>query len=115
MNPVINEKHPAMSDTDQAEHDQALRAQVRAAGALLGDVLRAQATDGVFDTVETLRRGYIDLREAEDPVAALISDGGAFVGCARNVPIFRDKVGRRIYFTTKELKDSEATRRYARC
>ena len=67
MNPVINEKHPAMSDTDQAEHDQALRAQVRAAGALLGDVLRAQATDGVFDTVETLRRGYIDLREAEDP------------------------------------------------
>ena len=52
---------------------------------------------------------------AEDPVAALIGEGGAFVGCARNVPIFRDKVGRRIYFTTKELKASEATRRYARC
>lgn len=59
--------------------------------------------------------GVTAVVEAEDPVAALISDGGAFVGCARNVPIFRDKVGRRIYFTTKELKDSEATRRYARC
>ena len=61
MNPVINEKHPAMSDTDQAEHDQALRAQVRAAGALLGDVLRAQATDGVFDTVRPsmLRRASV--------------------------------------------------------
>ena len=53
--------------------------------------------------------------EVEDPVALLITDGGAFVGCARNVPIFRDEVGRRIYFTTKELKNSEATRRYARC
>lgn len=59
--------------------------------------------------------GVTAVVEAEDPVAALIADGGAFVGCARNVPIFRDKVGRRIYFTTKELKASEATRRYARC
>lgn len=59
--------------------------------------------------------GVTAVVEAGDPVAALISDGGAFVGCARNVPIFRDKVGRRIYFTTKELKASEATRRYARC
>lgn len=52
---------------------------------------------------------------AEDPVAALISEGGSFVGCVRNVPIFRDNVGRRIYFTTKELKESDAIKRYARC
>lgn len=67
MNPSINEKHPAMSATDLAAHDEALRAQVRAAGALLGDVLRSQASDGVFDTVESLRQGYIALREADDP------------------------------------------------
>jgi len=52
---------------------------------------------------------------AEDPVAALISEGGSFVGCVRNVPIFRDSVGRRIYFTTSELKASDAIKRYARC
>lgn len=66
MNPSINEKHPAMSSTDVAAHDEALRTQVRAAGTLLGDVLRSQAREGVFDTVETLRRGYIALREQED-------------------------------------------------
>ena len=52
---------------------------------------------------------------AEDPVAVLISEGGSFVGCVRSVPIFRDSVGRRIYFTTKELKASDAIKRYARC
>ena len=79
MNPSINEKHPAMSATDVAAHDEALRAQVRAAGALLGDVLRSQAREGVFDTVETLRRGYIALREQDDPdkraeLQALVAD-----------------------------------------
>ncbi|NNC22754.1 phosphoenolpyruvate carboxylase [Salinisphaera sp. USBA-960] len=44
------------------DDDSALRAQVRSAGALLGDVLRAQASEGVFETVETLRQGYIALR-----------------------------------------------------
>ncbi|MES1927169.1 phosphoenolpyruvate carboxylase [Salinisphaera sp. T31B1] len=67
MNPAINEKHPAASQADQTEHDRALRAQVRAAGALLGDVLRSQAREEVFDTVEKLRRGYIALREHDDP------------------------------------------------
>jgi len=63
MNPAINEKHPASSQADQAEQDRALRSQVREAGALLGDVLRSQAREDVFDTVEKLRRGYIALRE----------------------------------------------------
>ena len=50
-----------------------------------------------------------------DPIAALMAEDGVFVGCVRNVPIFKDKMGRRIYFTTKELKDSMAARRFARC
>lgn len=66
MNPAINEKHPASSQADQTEQDRALRSQVRVAGALLGDVLRSQARENVFDTVEKLRRGYISLREHED-------------------------------------------------
>ena len=66
MNPAINEKHPAVGQADQQEADRELRAQVRRAGALLGDVLQAQARTEVFDTVETLRRGFIGLREADD-------------------------------------------------
>lgn len=66
MNPAINEKHPAASQADQVEQDRALRSQVRAAGALLGDVLRSQAREDLFETVEKLRRGYIALREHDD-------------------------------------------------
>ena len=66
MNPAINEKHPATGQADQQEADRELRGQVRRAGALLGDVLQAQARSEVFDTVETLRRGFIGLREADD-------------------------------------------------
>lgn len=50
-----------------AADDAALRAQVRRAGELLGDVLRSQASPGVFDYVEELRQGYIRLRERDDP------------------------------------------------
>lgn len=66
MNPAINEKHPATGSTDLAEADRELRAQVRRAGTLLGDVLRAQARADVFETVETLRRGFIGLHEHDD-------------------------------------------------
>ncbi|WP_423823648.1 phosphoenolpyruvate carboxylase [Salinisphaera sp. SPP-AMP-43] len=66
MNPAINEKHPAAGQADLTEADRELRAQVRRAGALLGDVLQSQARSEVFDTVETLRRGFISLREADD-------------------------------------------------
>ena len=71
MNPAINETRSTTGGTASktgpaASEDRALRAQVREAGALLGDVLRAQASAGVFETVETLRRGFIALREAEN-------------------------------------------------
>lgn len=50
-----------------------------------------------------------------DPVADLFADGGTFVGCVNKTPVFRDRVGRRAYFTSKELKDSHEARRFARC
>lgn len=66
MNPAINEKHPAAGEADFAEADRELRAQVRRAGALLGEVLQSQARSEVFDTVETLRQGFISLRDTDD-------------------------------------------------
>jgi phosphoenolpyruvate carboxylase len=42
-----------------------LRRDIRSLGILLGQVLREQAGDALFDTVESLRRNAISLREAE--------------------------------------------------
>jgi phosphoenolpyruvate carboxylase len=42
-----------------------LRRDIRSLGTLLGQVLREQAGDALFDTVEALRRNAISLREAE--------------------------------------------------
>ena len=47
--------------------DKALRSRVRLFGNLLGNVLKRQAGQQVFDAVETLRKGYISLRKKEDP------------------------------------------------
>jgi hypothetical protein len=52
---------------------------------------------------------------AIDPVAELLKDGGIFVGCVSGTPVFKDKAGRRAYFTTKELRESNEARRFARC
>ena len=46
--------------------DEHLRAQVRLFGTLLGDVLRQQAGEQVFNAVESLRRGFADLHQHED-------------------------------------------------
>ena len=46
--------------------DQRLRERVRLYGELLGNVLREHAGPGVYDTVETLRKGYIALRQQDD-------------------------------------------------
>ncbi len=45
--------------------DKKLRTRVKLFGNLLGDILRAQAGDQVFEAVETLRKGYINLRKEE--------------------------------------------------
>ncbi|WP_407276425.1 phosphoenolpyruvate carboxylase [Halothiobacillus sp. DCM-1] len=47
--------------------DKALRARVRLFGNLLGEVLKEQTGEHVFDTVETLRRGFIRLRQKPSP------------------------------------------------
>lgn len=52
---------------------------------------------------------------APDAVADLLKEGGSFIGCVNNTPIFKDKMGRRAYFTTKELRESNEARRFARC
>ncbi|MBD3817258.1 MAG: phosphoenolpyruvate carboxylase, partial [Halothiobacillus sp.] len=49
------------------DNDIALRARVRLFGNLLGEVLKEQTGDHVFDTVETLRRGFIKLRLKHSP------------------------------------------------
>ncbi len=50
---------------DQA--DKVLRSRVKLFGTLLGNVLRTQAGEHVFDAVETLRKGYISLRKEDNP------------------------------------------------
>lgn len=59
-------------------------------------------------------KGGLDV-DANDPVSQLISDGGQFVGCVSATPVFKDKDGRRAYFTSKELKASNEAKRIARC
>lgn len=59
-----------------------------------------------------------DMAQAEEPedvVATVLADGGEFVGCVAGTPIFKDKNGRRAYFSTKELEASNEARRYSRC
>ncbi len=46
--------------------DKKLRSRVKLFGNLLGNILRAQAGDQVFAAVETLRKGYINLRKEEN-------------------------------------------------
>jgi len=46
-------------------HDQSLRSLVKLLGTLLGDVLRTQEGENVFDAVETLRQGYVGLRKQD--------------------------------------------------
>ncbi len=47
---------------------EALQEQIRQVGFLLGDVLKEQEDPRLFETIETLRTGYIGLRQKDDPV-----------------------------------------------
>ncbi|MEW5756520.1 MAG: phosphoenolpyruvate carboxylase [Pseudomonadota bacterium] len=49
--------------------DKALRARVKLLGTLLGNVLRSLAGEHVFEAVETLRTGFIELRKKDNPHA----------------------------------------------
>ena len=52
--------------TEQIGDITALEEQVRIVGNLLGEILREQEGDDVFDAVEYLRKGYISLRHKDD-------------------------------------------------
>ncbi|MGA7951365.1 MAG: phosphoenolpyruvate carboxylase [Thiobacillaceae bacterium] len=51
--------------------DDELRAQVRLLGALLGDVLKEIAGQELFEAVEALRSGFVDLHQKEDKTLRL--------------------------------------------
>ncbi len=48
--------------------DKVLRSRVKLLGTLLGNVIRAEAGDKVFNTVETLRKGYISLHKKDSAI-----------------------------------------------
>jgi phosphoenolpyruvate carboxylase len=56
-----------------------LRRDVRSLGMLLGEVLREQAGDSLYDAVETLRRTAISRREAEAPQSGAADQASATV------------------------------------
>ncbi|MFZ3481736.1 hypothetical protein [Sphingomonas sp. 3-13AW] len=70
---------------------------------------------GVPTGVSTAAGGKPGDMGGNDPVSALLSAGGEFVGCVSATPVFKDKEGRRAYFTSKELKASNEAKRIARC
>jgi len=49
------------------KRDKKLRARVKLLGSILGEVVESQAGKAIFDGVEKLRKGYIQLRDQEDP------------------------------------------------
>lgn len=65
--------------------------------------------------VNTASGGGASAAKADDPVADLLTDGGIFVGCVGGTPVFKDRTGRRAYFTTRELRESNEARRFTRC
>lgn len=62
MNPGINDSIPISQPRDKE-----LRARVRLFGDLLGDVLSDQESGLVLSAVETLRKGFIRLRQEDSP------------------------------------------------
>ncbi len=59
--------HRATKKSVNTTHDKALRSRVKLLGQLLGDVISEQEVPEVYDTVESLRRGFISLRLKKDP------------------------------------------------
>ncbi len=53
--------------TIEIVHDERLRARVKLLGILLGEVIRERHGDTVFEAIEKLRKGFISLRERDDP------------------------------------------------
>jgi phosphoenolpyruvate carboxylase len=63
------DKPAAPENTAGADKDAPLKEDIRLLGRLLGDVLRDQEGDAVFDVVETIRQTAVRFRREEDPQA----------------------------------------------
>ena len=72
---MLNEASAAETDAaSSADKDAPLKEDIRLLGRLLGDVLREQEGDAVFDVVETIRQTSVRFRREEDADAALALD-----------------------------------------
>jgi phosphoenolpyruvate carboxylase len=96
-----------------------LRRDVRSLGALLGQVLREQAGDELFERVETLRRASIARREAElagDPDAArrFLDDAQALTHSAAADPVSAHKLARAFAFYFELINLAETNHRKRR-
>ncbi|HKJ71877.1 MAG TPA: phosphoenolpyruvate carboxylase, partial [Gammaproteobacteria bacterium] len=58
---------PIRTEANFSQLDSELRGRVKALGRMLGDVLKHQVGGQVFEAVEYLRKGYIQLRKEDDP------------------------------------------------
>ena len=72
---MLNEASAAETDTASSpDKDAPLKEDIRLLGRLLGDVLREQEGDAVFNVVETIRQTSVRFRREEDADAALALD-----------------------------------------
>ena len=98
-----------------------LRRDIRSLGALLGQVLREQAGDELFEKVETLRRASIARREAElagdlDAARARLEEARALTRAAAEDPSTAHKLARAFafYFELINLAETNHRRRRRR-
>src|ERR1700710_772828 len=102
-------------DTKQAP----LRRDIRALGTLLGDVLREQAGDALFDAVESLRRTAIARREAEAASDApsglsLLEEAQALTHAAASTPEQAYRLARAFAFYFELINLAETNHRKRR-
>ena len=105
--------------TDFDSKQTPLRRDIRSLGALLGQVLREQAGDELFEKVETLRRASIARREAElagDPeaAAARLEEARALTRAAAEDPSTAQKLARAFAFYFELINLAETNHRKRR-
>jgi phosphoenolpyruvate carboxylase len=96
-----------------------LRRDIRSLGALLGQVLREQAGDELFEKVETLRRASIARREAElagdlEAAAARLDEARALTRAAAEDPSTAHKLARAFAFYFELINLAETNHRKRR-
>ena len=67
MNKPPKEKIDLFKLMKTPPNDKQLRSRVKLFGNLLGNILEKQAGDRVLSSVETLRKGHINLRKKDNP------------------------------------------------